>query len=99
LDLAYTLSLHDALPISDGGLMRVAEAMLASAEYAERIRAAEERVIPPSVLENCLKALGRDLLIVDVGAQKLSSEEHVYAALVSTDRKSTRLNSSHLGIS
>jgi FkbM family methyltransferase len=38
--------------------------------------------LPPVTLAVCLERLGRDLLIVDVGAQQLTSEEHVYARLL-----------------
>jgi FkbM family methyltransferase len=44
----------------------------------------EVRKLPQDAISACCEQLGRDLLIVDVGAQKLSFEGHAYAPLLSS---------------
>src|SRR5437899_12708747 len=63
----YTLSLHDALPISDGGLLSLRHEVPRQCRHPDVI--AKEGIIPYHCREKTI------------------------------DRKSTRLNSSHLGIS
>lgn len=71
-----------ALADKEGNIGGVLEGIIKSPEYAVRTASLEPRKLPDATLSACHRLLGRDLLIVDVGAQKLSSEEHVYAPLV-----------------
>src|SRR5215213_191505 len=68
---------------NQGGIGGVAAAMVSSEEYLRREQSSAARVMPRALLDACVIALGRDLLIVDVGAQKLDYEEHIYSELLS----------------
>src|SRR5207253_9973287 len=77
----YTLSLHDALPISTRAVceMRLAEVSDQLDNYQ----------LHPGVIDSCFQLLGLSL----------PHEEIARMQLVVIDRKSTRLNSSHVAIS
>jgi FkbM family methyltransferase len=64
------------------GLGAVMEDMVSSKEYTERARAAQAPQMPAALVAACIATLGRDLTIIDVGAQKLNFEDHVYAPLL-----------------
>src|SRR5690606_41980051 len=72
----YTLSLHDALPISDGKISR-----LGSKDVKEVL------------------AVELICFIEGLGLNVLKTFKEIYGELNETDRKSTRLNSSHVKIS
>src|SRR5207249_10380071 len=85
----YTLSLHDALPILHDALVgeRVADHLLQHLERQRRdVRTGE----------GCL---GHVLRVPDRGSQDLGVDAVHREDLDELDRKSTRLNSSHVSIS
>src|SRR5205814_8172758 len=94
----HTLSLHDALPIS---ATEVKETSAADLARQEEILAAIEDL---RLVEEGLRAQNEALA---ASRQAIDSERLMYRELFDsapdayliTDRKSTRLNSSHLGIS
>jgi hypothetical protein len=71
-----------ALAEKEGNIDGILEGIINSPEYAARTASLEPRKLPDATLSACQRLLGRDLLIVDVGAQQLSFEEHVYAPLL-----------------
>jgi FkbM family methyltransferase len=73
-----------AVADQEGNLKGVLDGFLASREYATRMASLEVRKLPQVAISACREQLGRDLLIVDVGAQQLSSEQHVYAPLLNS---------------
>src|SRR5205814_9446413 len=90
----YTLSLHDALPIFDAA-HRVAVAVgihpqYAVFEYAELARTRAGNI------EGCRTAVGGRAVASELQARR-NGQRELHGPLI--DRKSTRLNSSHLGIS
>src|SRR5205814_10689119 len=91
----YPLSLHDALPISNLAACRAARKPLLTgttgfAAELEGAFAAAARDIPLLVAANTSLGVTLLLELVRIAARTLPT---------SLDRKSTRLNSSHLGIS
>src|SRR5205814_5318001 len=91
-----TLSLHDALPISDTQARR-------GVPQAHHVHALLTRGV--LVLEELLPGIGADLLSQGAHAGDLLGNVRWYLQrrmlkqVRAGDRKSTRLNSSHLGIS
>src|SRR5256885_13269191 len=79
----YTLSLHDALPISGGSIMTF------SGNQSAGIASGIDFNIPPTIT---IRVQALTLDIAPVGGTSGIS-------MAVTDRKSTRLNSSHLVIS
>src|SRR5438045_5579320 len=83
-----TVSLHDALPISSGHRVAASEGL---GKVVERAVELAQRGVP---------AVGQSVGIeLGLGSEMLSSGWIAVIQLTSEDRKSTRLNSSHLGIS
>src|SRR5437773_8209956 len=92
--LTHTLSLHDALPIYDL-VRRVVESILPSLTVQEHQSLQKDRPASPTVYQIYLQAneFGRQW-------ENLSTAIEMYERCVSLeDRKSTRLNSSHITIS
>src|SRR3712207_7629061 len=79
----YTLSLHDALPICEGG-----QAQFMVAEQPPAPRGSTMEPLLRWLDESC----GRDLTTARIAA-------HAGMSIRTLDRKSTRLNSSHANIS
>src|SRR5205814_10026629 len=91
-----SLSLHDALPISRGDAVRRHRGVMA--EGAARSKPAlfveaNRRRLKRAGFETQYRPVGGARLLLDTGEQRLPD-----TALAGADRKSTRLNSRHLGI-
>src|SRR5205085_7505044 len=93
----YTLSLHDALPISNEHLAEVAEDPDAHRLGAPLtvVYAADDPATPPGPQRRA----GWAPLTDDLGLEELGDGGHYFCQEIPTDRKSTRLNSSHSQIS
>src|SRR5690606_41795251 len=93
----YTLSLHDALPIYDGGLdhRAVAAAPHAAVEAMPRIRLGQHLLAAAEDGRHLVRSEARDASVVVARR----GAEHERADVAAQDRKSTRLNSSHVKIS
>src|SRR5205814_9611068 len=94
----YLLSLHDALPIFAVGLVDVKNTWVEPPELvAERLRLVLKYVEPGRlhVTPDC----GFSQTARAVACQKLKNMVDGVRMVRKEDRKSTRLNSSHLGIS
>src|SRR5207253_10625904 len=92
----YPLSLHDALPISKHGSIRQRKWLL-NQSFSERTPADQYATIP--VLHgsrNNFACRSRGFIKQD---DELSFFPSAYAGGIIIDRKSTRLNSSHVAIS
>src|SRR5207249_7245374 len=90
---SYSLSLHDALPIYLRVLaLTISAALLTGILFglAPALRASCQD--PASILQQSVRSVAR-------GAGKLGKTLVVSQVAVSLDRKSTRLNSSHVSIS
>src|SRR5205814_3517537 len=93
LTVSYTLSLHDALPISGEILLEDFLKPLGLSQY----RLAQGLSVPPRRINEIV--LGKRAISADTAlrlARFFGTSERFWLNL---DRKSTRLNSSHLGIS
>src|SRR5437899_5052961 len=89
---SYTLSLHDALPICFGTARVNSTTVLG---VVGLLRGRRHGALPAP--RTRLRSTGRS--VVGLAASLTLVEVSPYHQKVSRDRKSTRLNSSHLGIS
>src|SRR5206468_10911196 len=95
----YTLSLHDALPISSGDTVSREQSRVVGHRWERRFLTWKCRCIIKQIL---IPPFWRSLM-ADVGAELLDfalhSAVHLETRHLERDRKSTRLNSSHDQIS
>src|SRR5690606_41740172 len=91
----YTLSLHDALPISTD---RAFYGDLASMEFLPNLSRSVESICNKSTICNCSTREGFNEMTSLINCY-LSQYPARYNFLIQSDRKSTRLNSSHVKIS
>src|SRR5690606_40565876 len=95
----YTLSLHDALPISSGvDEMRKRMRELCPKGSSRIHMKSVDRKTAPKIVTEVAKLNAESRLYV-VKSRKLSEREARDLTLTAADRKSTRLNSSHVKIS
>src|SRR5205814_2460567 len=91
----YPLSLHDALPISLGDLHRRLGSERLHVDHAGAEFLVGRELLPePEVVRAAVGILEHDLRNREVAQRGIDVAEVAHR-----DRKSTRLNSSHLGIS
>jgi FkbM family methyltransferase len=79
------LSAWTALADQQGSIKVVLEGLIHSPEFAARMASPKVRDLPQATLLAFREELGRDLLIVDVGAQRLNFEEHVYTPVLGSE--------------
>ena len=79
---AEGLQVYSSLLDSTGDLRLVVDALVSSSEYHARQAKAQCATPAPAALR---APIGRQLVIVDVGAQKLADEDHIYAPLLRAD--------------
>src|SRR5699024_12602896 len=88
----YSLSLHDALPIS-------AFVNMIRKHYPSLMKNVSTTVSPMCALSRLLKATDPEVVTVFIGPCFAKKSEVVEFGIEGKDRKSTRLNSSHVSIS
>jgi hypothetical protein len=76
------LKIWTALADRERSINGVLQGLVESAEFKARTATSKSREMPSATLSACRERLRRDLLFVDVGAQRLSSEDHIYAPLL-----------------
>jgi FkbM family methyltransferase len=71
-----------ALADKEGNINSVLQGIVQSAEFVARAATPRPRQLNEATISFCREELGRELVLVDAGAQQVAREEHVYAPLL-----------------